>query len=94
MIYTYPAVFTPKQPGFSVRFPDLKDCFTSGDNIQEASMMAKDCLGIYLVHLIEQGISPPEPTNINGMKEEGFVSMIITDTDEYDTQMREALFGT
>ena len=37
--YVYPAIFTPEGKGlFSVEFPDLEGCYTSGDNLQDALM--------------------------------------------------------
>ena len=38
--YVYPAVFAKDEDGYSVRFPDLDGCFTSGKDLQEALEMA------------------------------------------------------
>lgn len=50
--YAYPAVFIPCNEedggGYEVRFPDLENCFTAGDTVEEAVEQAKyvleDCL--------------------------------------------------
>ena len=43
MKYTYTAVFTPEENGrFSVNFPDLQGCYTSGDDMADAVYMAQD----------------------------------------------------
>jgi len=46
--YYYPAVFTEEETGFSVRIPDLDDCLTEGDSLDEAYEMAFDAVGLYL----------------------------------------------
>ena len=39
--YLYPAIFTREGYGaFSVFFPDLDGCYTCGDNLTDALMMA------------------------------------------------------
>jgi predicted RNase H-like HicB family nuclease len=50
--YAYPAIFIPCDEedggGYEVRFPDLENCFTAGDTVEEAVEQAKyvleDCL--------------------------------------------------
>ena len=32
--YVYPAVFTPEEGGYSIRFPDLENCFTSAERLE------------------------------------------------------------
>lgn len=42
--YVYPAFFyQKKRGGYSVSFPDLDGCYTCGDDLQDAIMMAEDC---------------------------------------------------
>lgn len=49
MRYAYPAVFTPETDGgFSVNFPDLEGCYTCGDDMPDALMMAEDVLALVL----------------------------------------------
>ena len=46
-IYAYPAIFTPeKEGGFYIHFPDIDNCFTCGNTIEEGLMMAKDALAL------------------------------------------------
>lgn len=42
--YYYPAVFTRKEVGFSVSFPDLLGCYTQGDTIEEAYKMSTSAI--------------------------------------------------
>ena len=49
MKYAYPAIFTPEEDGgFSVVFPDLESCYTCGDNMADALIMAEDVLALTL----------------------------------------------
>ncbi len=48
MKYIYPAVYTPEDTGISVRFPDIKNCFTSGSDQADAMEMAADVLRMML----------------------------------------------
>ena len=41
--YAYPAIFTPEPDGsYSIVFPDLKNCFTYGDNLEDGIEMAEN----------------------------------------------------
>ncbi len=46
--YTYPGIFEPDGDGWTVTFPDLENCFTSADSVEEAILEAQavleDCL--------------------------------------------------
>lgn len=45
----YPAIFhVAEEGGFWVTFPDLPECMTQGDDMQEAYEMAVDALGLAL----------------------------------------------
>ena len=44
MRYVYLAVFVPEDGLFNVTFPDLPDCYTSGDDLTDAMFMAQDIL--------------------------------------------------
>lgn len=47
--YLFMAVFTPApEGGYEVRFPDLPGCFSQGDSLEEAMVMAKDALELHL----------------------------------------------
>ena len=62
MKYIYPAVFTPEADGgFLVDFPDLPNCFTDGDTLEEAFENAEDALALKLWCMEEHGetIAPP-----------------------------------
>lgn len=70
--YIYPAIFDYAEDGISVEFPDLQGCLTFGDTEEEALMMAKEAMALYLYGMEEddEPITAPSrsssiPTNSN-----------------------------
>ena len=48
----YPAVFAAETDGaFTVTFPDIEDCITCGENMDNAYKMAWDALGLVLSYM-------------------------------------------
>ena len=83
--YVYPAVFTLEEMGYSVYFPDLEGCYTCGDSLQDALIMAEDVLAFYLYDEEAAGHEIPQAStsdNISVQKGE-FVNYIACDTMEY-----------
>jgi len=86
MKYTYTAIFTPEESGlYSVHFPDLQGCYTSGDDIADAIKMAQDvlCLTLYDLEQDKKPIpvaSKPRDIQISG---EQFTSVVAVDTESY-----------
>jgi len=86
MKYVYPAVFTEeKTGGYSVSFPDLKSCYTCGDNLQHALYMAQDvlCLSLYDMELAGKAIPAPSELKNIVTESDAFVSLVSCDTVEY-----------
>ena len=84
--YVYPAIFTPEEEGgYSVYFPDLEGCYTCGDDLQDAIIMAEDVLAFYLYDEEKEGKEIPAPTDIEDIKLSGkeFINYIACDTIEY-----------
>ncbi|MBS6195483.1 MAG: type II toxin-antitoxin system HicB family antitoxin [Clostridiales bacterium] len=84
--YVYPAVFSPEENGaYSVFFPDLEGCYTCGDNLQDAIIMAEDVLAFVLYDQERDGINIPEPSEVNSIRlsEGEFVNYIACDTIGY-----------
>jgi predicted RNase H-like HicB family nuclease len=92
-LYVYPAVFTPEpEGGYFVHFPDIENCFTCGDTLEEGIMMAEEALALMVYsNYEEKGIEAPKPTPINEikLKKKEFSSYVACDT----TQCRRK-FGT
>ena len=86
MKYAYTAVFTPEENGlYSVKFPDLQGCCTSGDNAADAVYMAQDVLCLTLYDLEQDKKPIPKPSKPSDIKMTGeqFMSLVVVDTETY-----------
>lgn len=84
--YVYPAIFTLEENGmYSVRFPDVKNCFTDGKNLADALVMAQDALCLMLYDKEEAGEEIPKASNIKEIQTapDEIVSLVSCDTLEY-----------
>lgn len=55
----YPALFHKAEEGdFWITFPDLPECMTQGDNMDDAYEMASDALGLAIVSRQENAYDP------------------------------------
>lgn len=87
MKYTYPAIFETGEEGeIEVSFPDIKGCFTYGDDMADALEMAKDCLEMMLVHYEDEKLPISSASDIRSFKTDGIVSLVLADTDEWRRQ--------
>ena len=65
----YPAIFhVADEGGFWITFPDLPECMTQGDNMQEAYEMAADALGLAFTSREKEKQEIPSPSDINHIK--------------------------
>ncbi len=63
MRFNYPGYFEPNElDGYSVWFPDLPECHTDGDNLDDAVNMAAEALELVIESYIENGRVLPEPS--------------------------------
>ncbi|MBQ7737297.1 MAG: type II toxin-antitoxin system HicB family antitoxin [Oscillospiraceae bacterium] len=85
MKYAYPAVFTKEDVGYSVIFPDIPNCFTSGTDLPEAIEMAQDVLNLMLMTMEDKGIPISPASELTSCPHEDgeFVSLVSADTVEY-----------
>ena len=84
--YVYPAIFTKEGEQYSVRFPDIPNCMTQGEDIQDAVENAEDALCLVLYHMEQRGESVPEaadPIRLTTSENE-FISLVDCDTIEYE----------
>lgn len=61
---TYPASFLPERnsKGFHVRFPDLPEALTGGDDLEDPLVQAADCLAEAIARRIARGDEIPSPS--------------------------------
>ncbi len=61
-VFAYPADITIQEGGFLVRFPDLPEAITEGDDEDEALRQAADCLAEAIASRIVDHEDIPKPT--------------------------------
>jgi antitoxin HicB len=61
---SYPASFLPEEngKGFHVRFPDLPEALTGGDDLEDTFVQAADCLAEAIAGRIGRGNDIPPPS--------------------------------
>ena len=90
--YVYPAVFTAEDNGlYSVNFPDLESCYTSGDDLPDAIKMAEDVLALTLYEYENKNKVIPSPSAIKSIHTEDneFVNAIAADTMYYQKRFNK-----
>ncbi|MDR0987515.1 MAG: type II toxin-antitoxin system HicB family antitoxin [Ruminococcus sp.] len=85
MRYTYPAVFHPaKEGGYWIEFPDLPDCFSQGETIDECMIMSADAASIWLCNREDNRLPAVTPsTRYKSENPEDIVTLISVDTNAY-----------
>ncbi len=84
--YFYPAVITQENDNlYSVIFPDIEDCATSGETLEEIYEMAQDALCLKLYDMEECGEDIPKASIVPQIKLDvnQFIVIISCDTQEY-----------
>lgn len=81
----YPAIFhEAEEGGFWVEFPDIPECLTQGEDMQEAYEMAVEALGLSLTTMERDGEEIPKASAPNKLQvEDGFLVVIEFDLMEY-----------
>ena len=84
----YPSVFhIAEEGGFWITFPDIPECMSEGDNLEEAYKMASDALGLSITSRMEDREEIPTPSQITSIdlseNKDEFVAIIEFDLDEY-----------
>lgn len=79
----YPAIFHREEDGaYSVEFPDLAGCVTVGNTLEEAFIMAKQALALYLDGLDEENLI--KPTAFEDVDFEGEDRVMLVEADNGD----------
>ena len=83
--YVFPAIFEKCKDGYNVTFPDIEDCFTCGETLEEAIEMAQDVLPLMLSEMEDDGKLIPDPTDIKSLSLSSAetASYIVADTLAY-----------
>jgi len=84
--YVYPAILTKEENGqYSVNFPDIKNCYTGGDDMVDALEMAEDVLCLTLYNMEKDGKEIPSPSDSKTFEidENSVVTLVRCDTNFY-----------
>ena len=81
----YPAIFhEAEEGGFWVTFPDIPECMTQGDDMQQAYEMAVDALGLSLTTMEEAWEEIPKASTLDKVDpEDGVLIIVEFDMAEY-----------
>ena len=81
----YPAIFhKAEEGGFWISFPDIPECLTEGDDMQQAYEMEVEALGLALVNRKEEKEEIPVPSEIDRIQgEDGTLVIVEFDMQEY-----------
>ena len=81
----YPAIFhEAEEGGFWVEFPDIPECLTQGDDMQQAYEMAVEALGLSVTTMEEAGEKIPEASAPGKIQvEDGFLVVVEFDLMEH-----------
>ena len=83
--YVYPAIYEYEENGtISVYFPDIDNCFTYGETIEECLTNAKECLELYIETELEEGKELPKPSNYSDITANKF--LVIADVENMKNQ--------
>ena len=86
MKYAYPAIIQAEADGlYSVEFPDIDGCVTSGSSLPDAIQKAEDALCLMLYDMEESGEAIPAPSDPKAVRAgtDALVSLVCCDTIEY-----------
>ena len=83
--YAYPATYEYEDNGsISVYFPDIDNCFTSGENLEECYINAKECLELFIESELELNNTLPAPSNYETLSNNKF--LVIADIENMKKQ--------
>lgn len=78
----YPAVFhEAEEGGFWVSFPDIPECVTQGDDMQQAYEMAVEALGLSLSSMEDDGETVPEASRPQDIQVEDGAFLVVIEFD-------------
>ena len=78
----YPALFhKAEEGGFWISFPDIPECLTEGDNMEEAYNMAIDALGLCLSDMEKNNIPFPAPSPVDKITVDADAVLVVIEFD-------------
>lgn len=85
----YPALFhKAEEGGFWVSFPDIPECLTEGDNMEQAYEMAVDALGLAITDLEKNNSLIPKASEPDKILIEDDSFLVVIEFDMVDYKKR------
>ncbi len=66
--YIFPSIIKVVEDSYEISFPDINNCFTFGDSLEDALDSARDVLELCLYDMEQDNIPIPEPSRIEDIK--------------------------
>ncbi len=66
--YIYPAIIKFEDESYIVSFPDLENCFTFGESLEDAMDSARDVLELCLYDMEQEGVVIPDASELSAIK--------------------------
>ena len=83
MKYVYPAIFEPAdEGGYAVSFPDLPGCYSQGESLNEALIMAQSALTQWIEYLADKKMEIPPASDVASIQHKGFINLICADAKD------------
>lgn len=82
----FPAIFTQESDGITITFPDLPGCISNAKTYEEAFLMGKEAMELYLEDFIKDlFVFAPNPSNLFDIKINlnQYIALIELDTKSY-----------
>lgn len=78
----YPALFhMAEEGGFWITFPDIPECLTQGDDMEDAYNMSIDALGLCITDMIKNKVALPAPSEPAAIKTERGSFLVVVEFD-------------
>lgn len=82
MRYTYPAILEENElGGYDVWFPDFEECYTQGDDVEDAIDMAAEAMELVIESYIDSGRELPTPSFDASVPASGMLVAVSTAVD-------------
>lgn len=69
--YIYPAILEQEDGYINISFPDLEECFTYADSIEDVLISAREVLELCIYEREQDGKIIPKPSNLSSSKLSG-----------------------
>lgn len=78
----YPALFhKAEEGGFWISFPDIPECLTQGDNMEDAYDTAIEALGLSLSDMKKNNIPFPTPSSVDNITVDSDAILVVIEFD-------------